>query len=176
MRAIKILALFCVLSGSSACATVISGRTQEIGVDSIPSGAKVRYQGMTLGKTPCVIELSRGGSEDLKLELDGYEPGLVSLDRRASAAFFGNFPLFLLGIIPGYVGIVIDGVTGSAFEFYPETVKVELKRAKPASEKSPAARQAAAPGGKPAPSPSNSAAKGASPPQVKPPVPGEGQR
>lgn len=119
MSVIKVLALFCVLSSSSACATVISGRTQEVGVDSIPSGAKVRYQGMTLGTTPCVVELSRGGGEALKLELEGYEPGLVSLDRRASAAFFGNFPLFLLGIIPGYVGIVIDGVTGSALRVLP---------------------------------------------------------
>ena len=57
--------------------------TVAIDIDSIPSGAVVMLDDVRAGTTPFTTSLARGGSSELRLVLDGYEPLVqpVAFDR-----------------------------------------------------------------------------------------------
>jgi hypothetical protein len=107
----------------SACATIISGTTQDLYVDSEPKGAacKVDRQGATVGMinpTPGKATVPRHKDNIVvSCALDGYDQSNEVIASSFSGATFGNL---LLG---GFVGVVIDASSG-ANNKYPERIVV----------------------------------------------------
>ena len=110
---------------SSACATIISGTTQDLYVDSEPKGAscKIDRQGAVVGMinpTPGKVNVPRHKDNIVvSCALDGYEQSNEVLASSFSGATFGNL---LLG---GIVGVVIDASSG-ANNKYPERIVVVM--------------------------------------------------
>ena len=74
-KGIIILSTLLIVAGLvTGCCSIIHGTSQEIGVGSNPTGAKVFVNGMGKGKTPLVMDLKRKNSHIIKIELEGYEP------------------------------------------------------------------------------------------------------
>ena len=108
----------------AGCATIISGRMQNLPVTSNPSGAIVTMKG-TKQQTPCTLVLDRRESVyELIVEKEGYEPVTVVLKKGINGWVFGNI------ILGGIIGIVIDIATGSASAFKPSEVEVNFVQKK----------------------------------------------
>ena len=117
-----ILSSFIILMVQSNCCTIIHGDTQDISVNSIPSGSKVIVRGVHMATTPAVIELKRKESNIiLRFEKEGYEPVEIALKRETDAWIAGNI------IFGGVIGLIVDFSNGAAYKLSPENVQVELR-------------------------------------------------
>ncbi|MDP1750715.1 MAG: hypothetical protein Q8L22_14760 [Reyranella sp.] len=122
----------------SACATVVGGTTQEVFIESEPTGAacKVDRLGANVGvvnPTPGRVNVSRSKETMIvSCNRDGYEQSNEVLVSSFTGATVGNI---LLG---GVVGIVVDAASG-ANNKYPDRIMVVLT---PASFPNDAARDA----------------------------------
>jgi len=104
----------------TSCATIISGRMQQIPVMSNPSGATVTM-GNIKQKTPAALILDRKMTAyELLIEKDGYEPITIVLKKGVNGWVFGNL------IFGGWIGIIVDIVSGSASAFKPSEIQVNL--------------------------------------------------
>ena len=124
------------LAGSallSACATMVTGTTQTIKVDSNPQGARIFTAEKTTengkpiyanrteaGVTPGTVVIPRKDGAVL-LEKDGYEPTEVPLNRRMAGWVWGDIVLLSL------LSTSIDTSTGAAKEYDPREYLVEMK-------------------------------------------------
>ena len=91
------------------CATLFSGTTQQVRVKSKPAGAQVFLNGKNIGQTPVTAVVSRWGFHRVRIELAGYEPYEVKLEKSYNGSATGN--LFIGGVF-----IVVDALTGAIFE------------------------------------------------------------
>src|ERR1700682_4117260 len=84
----------CALLGSSlllfACATIIHGTRQDVGISSNPTAANVSIDGQSNGTTPVVAHLTRKENHIVKIELAGYKPYETTVTRSASGWVWGN--------------------------------------------------------------------------------------
>lgn len=103
-----------------ACASIIHGTRQSVGITSIPSAATVYDNGQLLGKTPMVAELSRKTDHRIRIELEGYQPYEMVLTRHISGWLFGNL------LFGGIIGIIIDAADGAIYNVKPEAVSANL--------------------------------------------------
>ena len=104
-----------------ACATIIHGTSQDISVNSVPSGAKVMVKGVHMATTPAVIKLSRKESNIiLRFEKEGYEPVEVALNRSVDGWIAGNI------IFGGLIGLAIDFINGAAYKLSPSEVNAAM--------------------------------------------------
>lgn len=108
----------------TGCATIISGTSQEIGIVSRPSGAKVIINGVFRGTTPMAIKLSRKDTHKIRLELEGYKPYEVVLVRRINWWVLGNL------IFGGLIGLAVDAISGGIYRLSPDSIDVKLDVAK----------------------------------------------
>ena len=90
------------------CATMFSGTTQQVRVKSKPTGAQVFLNGKSVGQTPVTAVVSRWGFHRVRIELAGYEPYEVKLEKTYNGDATGN--IFIGGGL-----IVIDALTGAIF-------------------------------------------------------------
>jgi hypothetical protein len=90
------------------CATIIDGPTQHVSVASQPQGAQVFLNGRMIGTTPASLAVSRWGFHRLRLEMPGYKPVEMPLEKEFNQNAEGN--AFI-----GGVWIVIDAITGAIF-------------------------------------------------------------
>jgi hypothetical protein len=111
------------LSGLSACATMIAGRTQQIPISVQPVGATVCVDGQKVGTSPMVATLSRKRAHVLIIEHEGYQPIVRALATEVNPWIVLNFVPFVL--IPGPIGLGVDVATGAvntfnagSFDFY----------------------------------------------------------
>lgn len=112
-----------------ACATVTSGTSQTIAVETVPAGAActVSRQGTvlgTVGATPGSLEVSKS-RQDLAVACTrpGFLPASQTVTAEAQAMAAGNI---LLG---GGIGLAIDAATG-AMNRYPSSVSLTLPPAR----------------------------------------------
>lgn len=112
----------------AACATIMHGTRQSVGITSTPSAATVSDNGQLLGKTPMVAELTRKADHRIRIELENFEPYEMVLTRHVSGWIFGNL---LLG---GLIGIVIDAADGAIYKLKPEAVAANLVKVSQHSE------------------------------------------
>jgi len=105
----------------TGCATIISGRHQDVQVISSLQGAKACAEGQCI-ITPGTITLRRDSNHAVVIEKDGYMSETVILTSGVGAAIAGNI---LLG---GFIGGGVDPATGAAYKLYPETVNVALRQ------------------------------------------------
>jgi hypothetical protein len=143
----------------SGCATVTRGTTEELIVQSDPTGAQVRLSNGMTGVTPATFKVPRKGDIIVVVTKDGYKPAEVvskaEVSKTGAAGFAGNI------LIGGVVGGVADAVTGAALSHFPNPVKVTLtplgevakivqaETPPPATEKTPAAKEQPLPAEKP---------------------------
>ena len=102
------------------CATIIDGPMQKVHVQSEPVGAKVFVNGHPIGNTPATVVVSRWGMHRVRIEMAGYKPLEVSLEKKFNDYAGDN--VFL-----GGVWIVVDAVTGAIFRLdVPASKRAEL--------------------------------------------------
>ena len=122
------LLLVSMLLVNGGCASIMSGTTQSLFVNSTPSGAMASVDGLR-SKTPARFELKRNQSiHEIWIEKVGYEPVQTSVGRKVNPWLAGN-------LIWGYglpIGLVVDFVSGGAWGLDNEKIDVSLSsRASP---------------------------------------------
>ena len=94
-----------------SCATIISGTSQDIYINSNPEGATIYDGGLKVGKTPATITVKKSGFKDkeISLSLEGHEKRTFILRKSFDAVAFLN--------LAGFPGWAIDFATGAIFKY-----------------------------------------------------------
>ncbi len=116
----------------TSCASIVHGPYQIIDISSQPTGAKITIDGKDYGTTPNSVELRRMGrfvdepaeknEYAVKVEMDGYLPYEVKINRRLDGLFFGNI------LFGGLIGIIIDASNGSMYMLTPEQIDAQMAK------------------------------------------------
>lgn len=132
--------IFCLLiSGlmfiQSGCATVVSGKTQDVTIRSNPTGAMILIDGVMDGQTPMIANLSRKQRHSIDVSHGG---------QKVTRATTRGFNWWYLGniILGGLIGLIVDPCTGAIYNVKPDTVYVDFTSPDPSVE-SPANSAAA---------------------------------
>lgn len=110
MKYIKILFLFfLIVILFNSCATLINGTTQDVKIETDPSGTEVHLNGKYLGTTPCIINVKRRQKKSeynqnnqlhYVFKKDGYEEKHIEINRSFAMSsyidFFLNAPIGLM--------------------------------------------------------------------------------
>jgi hypothetical protein len=128
---------------AGGCATVTTGTTQPINIDSDPQGAECRLmrEGQTLATvtTPQQPTIKRHAATlHVTCRKDGFEEGRVVLNSRYESSSTGNV------LVGGIIGMMVDASSG-ANSRYDSYVLVRMTPLGPAGKAMAAARPAAAP-------------------------------
>ena len=117
----------------SSCASIVHGSKQNVTFTSQPKDAKIFINGIQFGETPNVVSLRRkgrhkgdtsGGKEYIvSVELDGYYPYKIKLQREIDGWFWGNL------VLGGPIGFIIDWTTGSIYKLTPNQVMAQMPSA-----------------------------------------------
>jgi hypothetical protein len=109
----------------ASCATVIAGTTQEIAIETDPSGASC---GFTRGNEGAVVSVQTPGKVTVQRRKevmqvtctrDGYEPATETVESTYNGATVGNV---LLG---GLIGVAVDAASG-ANNSYPDRIMIVM--------------------------------------------------
>ena len=114
------------------CAAIVHGNKQLVDISSQPAGAKVYIDNHVYGSTPTSVKLKRIGrfpgessykkQYQVKIELEGYYPYEMKINRTVDGWFFGNI------LIGGLIGIIVDAASGSMFRLTPDQVVATMGR------------------------------------------------
>lgn len=91
---------FCTAS-FSGCAFLFNGQSEDIALDSIPSGAEVWFNGTCVGKTPLELTYPTKKAPVVVLKHEGYKDSQIRIRRRLSTS--GRIDAVVAGI--PYIGI-----------------------------------------------------------------------
>lgn len=116
---ISLLAAIVFLSG---CATIMTGTTQKVPVNSNPSGAVAKVDGGMAAVTPTIFNLERKIDHTIEISKEGYRVATVILRHTLSGATAGNL------LVGGIIGVAVDGMSGAMFKLVPERVDVNLEK------------------------------------------------
>lgn len=118
-------ALVCFLAFNIVgCASVMNGSSQNVGITSTPTGAKVTVDNKVVGVTPVVTDLSRKEGHTVSVEMPGYKPVGLTLSKGTSNWVWGN--LFLLPA--AFIGLGIDYVNGGMYKLSPAQINADLEK------------------------------------------------
>ena len=107
---VLVAALSASLSILSGCATIVSGTSEAVQVDSAPSNAVVKINGQQLGQTPVKVSLDRSQKvATVEIYLPGYKREMIELKRSVNGWTWGNI------LIGGIIGLVVDASTGAMY-------------------------------------------------------------
>ena len=106
-------------SALGGCASVISGSSQWITVESNVRGAKVSVDGVAVGKTPFEGQVPRGKNV-LAVEKPGYIKEQVQLKSETTSTFWANI------IWGGLPGSTTDAATGAMHTYTNDAFVVNL--------------------------------------------------
>lgn len=90
MKLAGVLASVAMVSG---CASIMTGQTQQISVNSNVEGATVVLNGMEIGKTPFVGQIAKpkaGAGNTLTLRKDGYKDVTIAVGTEIEPTFWVN--------------------------------------------------------------------------------------
>lgn len=118
----QILGIVIIGIALTSCASIIHGTSQQIGIGSTPSGAKVTVSGQSFGTTPIIADLKRKDNHIVKIELDGYMPYETTLTRKVSGWVWGNV------LFGGLIGLAVDAISGGLYNLSPEQVQATLNK------------------------------------------------
>ncbi|HVZ76575.1 MAG TPA: PEGA domain-containing protein [Gemmatimonadaceae bacterium] len=104
----------------TACATIMHGTSQDVGISSSPTGARVSVDNKPVGTTPMVASLSRKDNHVVRLEMDGYAPADLTLTRGVSGWVWGNI------VFGGLVGLAVDAISGGLYKLTPDQLQATL--------------------------------------------------
>lgn len=108
--------------GITACASIMHGPNQTIGVSSSPTSARVSVNGQSFGTTPAMVKLPSKSVHVIKVELDGYLPFEATVTKKLSGWVWGNI------VFGGVIGLAVDAATGSLYRLTPEQLSAQLSR------------------------------------------------
>lgn len=108
------------LLASTACGTIMHGGSQDIGISSSPSGAKVTVDNQTGALTPYVAKLSRKDNHVVHLAAPGYAPADLTLTHSVSGWVWGNI------VFGGVIGLAVDAISGGLYKLNPEQLSTTL--------------------------------------------------
>lgn len=106
---------------ASGCATVVTGDTQVVTINSNAPEAEVLVNGILVGKTPFNGPIKKGQSTSVTVRKAGFQERTVQLATDVEAAFFGNI------IIGGLLGSTTDYGSGSMYKYSPNTIQIDLE-------------------------------------------------
>jgi hypothetical protein len=110
------------------CATIGDGPTQKVNVRTAPAGAQVFLNGRSVGQTPITARISRWGVHHVRIEMAGYQPVDIPLEKRFN--HLAEFNLFI-----GEIWIVVDAITGAIYwQDVPAARRAELQQDKGAAQ------------------------------------------
>jgi hypothetical protein len=101
---------------AAACATIMHGTNQDVGLSSSPTNARVTVNNKPVGSTPVVAKLSRKDNHIVRFELEGYQPFEATLTRRTSGWVWGNI------VFGGLIGLAVDAMSGGLYKLTPEQI------------------------------------------------------
>ena len=120
------IAMACAFLGTLGCATILTGSSASVSINSSPGSAKVeikRTDGIAVeqGMTPMTATLGKGKEYIVTISLDGYETQTVSILKGGlePTAFCNLFAI---------VGWAVDYSTGAMYKLEPNSINVELKQ------------------------------------------------
>mgnify|MGYP001605983030 CR=1 FL=1 len=120
MKLFKIIAVLLCPMLLCSCATIISGKSQNISINTTPDEATITINGISQ-TSPCVFVLDRSvAAYYVKIEKQGYKPVTITLTRGLNGWIFGNL------LVGGIIGFAVDCVTGSVNEFNPSNINQSL--------------------------------------------------
>jgi hypothetical protein len=125
MIALGRLAAIFVMAGLGGCASVISGTSQTLTLDTVPSGAdcSLSRKGLVIGRvnpTPGAVYVQRTHDDiTVTCTKDGYKTGSFLNKSGLEAATLGNI------ILGGLIGVAVDAASG-ANNKYDEKVRIVL--------------------------------------------------
>src|ERR1051325_8256474 len=111
-----VLAVFATLG--AGCASLVSGSSQKVRINSEPAGANARIEAQNV-TTPGVATLKRDRNYTVYISKEGYEEQKVYLNMEMNPWVWGNFSL---------VGMIIDMSTGAANRLAPQEINVRLNK------------------------------------------------
>ena len=100
----------------AACATIMHGTTQDVGLSSTPTNARVTVDNKPLGNTPVIAKLTRKDNHIVRFELDGYKPFEATLTRGTSGWVWGNL------VFGGLIGLAVDAMSGGLYKLTPSQI------------------------------------------------------
>ena len=121
MRHVAIIFMLASLIG---CATLFTGTSEDISINSIPGGATIVVERGNIvvfeGTTPTLAKLRRGKDYKITLSLEGYKPKTIHLPKGgiSKAAFLNLLSIPMWGI---------DFLTGALYRFDNKLINVTLK-------------------------------------------------
>jgi len=107
----------------SGCSSIISGNTQRVTFQSIPTGATVNINGLPYGITPMTTMLERKNGQTMKVSKSGYKTYIASMETTVNPSFWGNL-IFAEGSISGST---VDGISGAMYAYAPSQFLVTLE-------------------------------------------------
>ena len=107
---------------AAACATIMHGTTQDVGISSTPTGSSVTIDNKPLGNTPVIAKLARKDHHIVKIEMPGYQPFESTITRKVSGWVWGNI------LFGGLIGLAVDAISGGLYKLTPEQVAGTLQR------------------------------------------------
>jgi hypothetical protein len=120
---IKNLTIIITLFFLSGCATIMHGDSQYIEINSEPQAATAYVDGNYF-TTPATVLLKRGHhihKYQIRVQKEGYKPAYATVELRLSKWLWGDI-IWL--VVPG---VLVDAITGAAFNLYPSQITVRLE-------------------------------------------------
>lgn len=115
----------CIASSLTSCASIMHGSRQNIGISSNPTNAAIFVDGMYMGATPLIVNLTRRENHIVRIELEGFQAYEATFTPHCSYWVFGN--IVFGGPIGLLAGTAIDAITGGLYELTPDQVQAELR-------------------------------------------------
>ena len=119
MKLIMILVCPILLVG---CATITTGTTQKIPINSNPAGALVSISSGFMSQTPCIAELKRNQDHTVSISKLGYDTMVVVLRKSMCGSTAGNL------VIGGVIGLGVDAISGAMFKLEPLEINAQLNK------------------------------------------------
>lgn len=121
-KIISVVLLFSVVFVFSGCATIFKGDSSKLGLTSNPQGAIVYANGAEIcSSTPCAVKLKSNQSWNLLFKKDGFKEKTILVSNKIGVGWV------VLDVLFTFVGLVVDAVTGSWYEFEVDNVSVTLE-------------------------------------------------
>ncbi len=117
---LKVMLIIATVLMLTSCATVFSGNTDKVRISSSPSGADVYIDGLPVGKTPVAVNLDKGDSYHVAVQMDGYETAYATIASKVGAGWV------ILDILGGLIPVVIDILTDSWYSLSPSRINLIL--------------------------------------------------
>jgi hypothetical protein len=128
----------CLVSSLSGCASIVSGKRQDVNIRSTPAGADVLIDGSVGGTTPMIANLVRKDRHTIELKKEGYTTVTKATTRGFNWWYLGNL------ILGGIIGLIIDPCTGAMFTVKPKDIYVDFKTGEVTTDKDTKPKAAAA--------------------------------